>query len=145
MKKLALVIVAALIGIAAFGQEKSIGARLLYTGDFEKLGIGVVGQMDIQNNIRGALSLGFYPDKNASAFEINADAQYLLGNDSVTFYPFAGLNLTGVKHASTKPGINVGAGIEFPLTDVLKFGAEVKYVISKYDQIIIGAGINYCF
>ena len=145
MKKLALVIVAALIGIAAFGQEKSIGARLLYGSEIEKLGVGVVGQMDIQNNIRGALSLGIYPDDNASVFEINGNAQYLLGNDSVTFYPFAGLNLTSIKHASTKPGINVGAGIEFPLTDVLKFGAEVKYVISKYDQFVLGAGINYCF
>ena len=145
MKKLALVIVAALIGIAAFGQEKSIGARLIYGSEMEKLGIGVVGQMDIQNDIRGALSLGFYPDDNASAFEINANAQYLLGNDSVTFYPFAGLNITSVKHASTKPGINVGAGIEFPLTDVLNFAAEVKYIISKYDQFVIGAGINFKF
>lgn len=147
MKKLALVIAAALISVAAFAQkgEKAIGARFLYGSEIEKIGIGILGQYGFEDEIRGELGFNFYPDDNANVFEVNANAQYLLGNDSVTFYPFAGLNLTSIKHASTKPGINIGAGIEFPLTDVLNFAAEVKYVISKYDQFILGAGINFKF
>ena len=147
MKKLALVIAATLISVAAFAQkgEKAVGARFLYGSEIEKIGVGILGQYGFEDNIRGELGLSFFPDDNASTFEINANAQYLLGNESVNFYPFAGLNLTGIKHASTKPGINVGAGVEFPITDVLMFAADVKYVISKYDQFVIGAGINYRF
>ena len=147
MKKVLVAVVVALIGISAFAQqgEKAIGARFVYGGDIEKIGVGIIGQYGFEDAIRGELGFNFYPDDNASVFEVNANAQYLLGNDSMTFYPFAGLNLTSIKHLSTKPGINIGAGVEFPLTDVLNFAAEVKYVISKYDQFVLGAGVNFKF
>ena len=149
MKKFALVIVAALISMTAFAQQgdKAVGARLVYGSEIEKLGLGIVGQYGITNEVRGDASLFYYPDSDFSAFEFNANAHYLLGNDSVTFYPFAGLNITNIKHVATKPGLNVGCGIEFPLTDKLVFAAEAKYIIAKkgFAQFVIGGGLNFRF
>lgn len=147
MKKIFAVAVAAILGVSAFAQQgdKSLGARLLYGSDIERLGIGIVGQYGFQDDVRGEASIGYYPGDNTAVFEINVNAHYLLGNDSMTVYPLAGINFTHLENFSTKPGLNLGAGIEFPLTYSLNFVAEVKYVISKYDQFVLGAGVNFKF
>ena len=48
--------------------------------------------------------------------------------------------------SESKFGFNVGAGIEYFLSESLKVNAEVKYqYVKDFDRPVISAGISYIF
>lgn len=52
----------------------------------------------------------------------------------------------GASASETKFGFNVGAGIEYFLSESLKVNAEVKYqYVKDFDRPVISAGISYIF
>lgn len=64
-------------------------------------------------------------------------------------YGLAGLNITTVSPAftddsETEAGINVGIGTEYYL-DFLSIYGELKYVLSDFDQLVLGAGARIPF
>ena len=71
--------------------------------------------------------------------------------DRFEFYGLAGLNITftKIKWLGTLPstgtdnamGLNIGAGTYMKITEQFDLYGEVKYIISKYDQLMINAGI----
>ncbi|MBQ9184706.1 MAG: porin family protein [Bacteroidales bacterium] len=159
MKKLVIAVVALLMSISAFAQQgdKAIGVNLVYGSEIKNIGLGIKGQYFFLDNVRGEASFNYFMKKdNVKLWELNANAHYMLGNESMWFYPLAGFNLANVKaeyylnggtisDSESKLGLNLGAGIQFPVSEMLDFTAEAKYVISDYDQFVIGIGLLYKF
>ena len=83
---------------------------------------------------------------------INFDGHYLFPMDDDRFdvYPLAGINIAivSVKNdllnldaSETKVGLNLDDGGQYEINDLLTDFAEIKYVISDFDQLVIGGGI----
>jgi len=87
-----------------------------------------------------------------SAMMFDLNGHYVLNSlDRFEFYGLAGLNITftKIKWLGTLPssgtdnamGLNIGAGTYMKITEQFDLYGEVKYIISKYDQLMINAGI----
>ncbi len=87
-------------------------------------------------------------------FDING--QYIFRSaGSFCFYGLAGLDILlswkkdeyedsdTFKESDNALGLNAGGGISMNLSDRLDLFAEIKYIISKYDQLVINAGILF--
>jgi opacity protein-like surface antigen len=70
-------------------------------------------------------------------------------SDRIEFYGLAGLNITfakikriGISYSGTDnaPGLNIGAGTFIKLTDTMVIFGEIKFIVSKYDQVLVNAG-----
>jgi opacity protein-like surface antigen len=82
-------------------------------------------------------------------FDING--HYVFNSlDKFEFYGLAGLNITlaKIKWVGTSSsgsdnalGLNLGAGTYMKLTEQFDLFGEIKYIISKYDQLMVNAGI----
>ncbi len=133
----------------------SVGAGLAYGAELEDLGIQVKGLYQIDDTWRGAVDLIFYFDgvEDVNVTEINLNGQYLFGDiESVAPYALAGLNifrvgtsLDGTSFSASEVGLNVGGGVNFPISETLTGAAELKYVIGDADQLVIGAGVIFSF
>jgi len=131
----------------------------------EKLGLFARGAYDITDEIRGNATVNFFFGESVegiastNVWTINLDGHYkLIDEDEFGVYALAGLNLATVRvkfedptgifgnfsESSTEVGLNVGGGAELPLDTVIPF-AEVKYVISNLDQLVIMAGVRFPF
>jgi len=58
---------------------------------------------------------------------------------------FGSTNQLNVKEFKIVPGGNVGGGMQFKLSYRVQFYAEVKYVVSKANQLVFSPGILYEF
>jgi opacity protein-like surface antigen len=70
--------------------------------------------------------------------------------DRFEFYGLAGLNVTLTKikwlnstsgDSDNALGLNLGAGTYMKITEQLDLYGQVKYIISKYDQLVVNAGV----
>ena len=70
--------------------------------------------------------------------------------DWVEFYVLGGLDISFARRKvigssssenDNAIGLNMGAGTSLKLTEKLNFFAEAKYILSKYDQIMLNAGV----
>ena len=70
--------------------------------------------------------------------------------DRFEFYGLAGLNVTLAKikwigtassDSDNAIGLNLGGGTYMKLTEQLDLNAELKYIVSKYDQLLINVGL----
>lgn len=133
----------------------SAGASLVYGADLEDLGIQVKGLYQINDTWRGTADLIFYFDgvEDLNVTEINLNANYLFGDmESVAPYALAGLNILrvgtsfdGTSFSVSEVGINIGGGVNFPISEALVGAAELKYAIGDADQLVIGAGVVFSF
>lgn len=159
MKKLLLTLLLA-FGIVTLGNsiaeaqvgEFKLGGGLLYGTEVESVGLQVNGVYRFSEQWAGQADLGIYfPDDNDtgldSFWEINANAQYLFAiEQDYHFYGLGGLNVTTAEsvfnNTDSELGLNIGAGGEYHLESLSLFG-ELKYVISDFDQLVIGAGVRF--
>jgi len=84
---------------------------------------------------------------------IDVNGHYVFNSlDRFEFYGLAGLNVmlawkrekfdTEVfKESDNALGLNLGAGTYMKITDQFDLAVEAKYIISKYDQFMLNAGI----
>jgi opacity protein-like surface antigen len=82
-------------------------------------------------------------------FDING--HYIFNTlDRFEFYGLAGLDIelahikwvgTVSKESDNVFGLNLGAGTYFKLTDQFDIFAEAKYIVSKYHQFMVNAGV----
>jgi opacity protein-like surface antigen len=95
--------------------------------------------------------------QSLSAFLFDIDAHYVFNSlDRFEFYGLGGLNITllSMKYKQSDPdgnftdgssesaiGLNLGAGSYMKLTEQLDAFAEIKYILSKRDQLMITAGV----
>jgi opacity protein-like surface antigen len=103
----------------------------------------------------------FSPEESSkhviSALMADVNGHYVINSlNRFEIYALAGLNLTFIKSkwkseyfgttTSSKDsdnslGLNLGAGTYIKMTNQFDLFAEAKYIISKYDQFIVNAGI----
>ena len=96
MKKLILTLVVALVSACSFAQvkgDKAVGVNLSYGTEISNLGIGVKGQYNFTDNIRGEASFDYFLEKDGlKMWDINVNAHYLFPiTDKIKVYPLVGL------------------------------------------------------
>ena len=164
------------ISASAQQGEKAAGINLSYGTEHKALGIGVKGQYGITDAIRAEASFDYFLKKDGlSMWDINLNVHYLFPlTDKLKVYPLAGLTFTNWKYEETieievdpmfaqylteddltigsvsgsesKFGVNLGAGLQYDLTEKLALNVEAKYqFVSDFDQIIFSLGVAYKF
>lgn len=138
--------------------ETAVGANLVYGSEIESLGLGARFQYGVLDKLRAEVGFnGFFEHNHMSWWDVNLNAHWLvrLMHDQFYFYPIVGLNYTMVdfkgdlndKGEENHIGLNVGAGLEYELTE--HFGLNIEYrhtiVRKNVDQGVIGFGVNYKF
>lgn len=159
MKKILLSAVL-ILGLIALGNNTAeaqdgqfkLGGGLLFGSEVESVGLQVNGVYRFTEEWAGEADLGIYfpgDDTGLDSFwEINANAQYLFAiEEDYHFYGLGGLNVSTadysvINESNSELGINLGAGGEYHLENLSIFG-ELKYVISDFDQVVIGAGVRF--
>lgn len=153
----------ALMSTTMFAQQGStwVGANVNYglDSDYKNLGFGAKVQYEFIDNFRAEASFNYFLKKDElKMWDVNLNLQYLIHAGSLTIYPLAGLTLLNASTSDiTIPGygtikgvsdsnfgVNVGAGIEYPITDGIKLNLEGKYQIVKdWDRPVISAGVSF--
>ena len=162
MKKILTLVCVMMLGMG-FAQaqvhqgQTAAGLNLVYGSEIENLGIGARFQYGVLDQLRAEVGLNYFFEKNhLTWWDVNINAHYLVGlwNDQLFIYPLAGLNYTMVnyngelneKGEENHVGLNLGAGIEYEITD--HFGVNFEYrhtIVRKVDQGVFGLGVNYKF
>lgn len=94
----------------------------------------------------------FSQSSRVSSIMFDLNGHYVFNSlDRFEFYGLAGLNITfaKIKWLGTNPtsgsdnaiGLNIGAGTYMKMTEQLDLYAEVKYIVSKYDQFMLNVGV----
>lgn len=146
------------------------GGGLIYGSEIETLGIGLNGQYFITDNLAGQVGLNFFfPNKESvSVFEqksslwtINLNGNYYfdISNEKIKPYALGGINIANYKFNTDFPtdpdfefesdfsktyfGLNIGGGADFYVTEKFTPFAQLKYVISDLDQLVLMAGVRF--
>ncbi len=158
MKKSILTLAFVVLGICSAMAQKgsqSVGLHLNYATEVENVGIGAFYRYNITNALRVEPSFDYYLEKdNLSEWNANVNFHYLfdIGSD-FKLYPVAGLGLTSWSvdtpagdASENKMAVNLGCGAEFPVSDKITLGAELKYqIISNWNQFVFGLNASYSF
>ncbi len=94
----------------------------------------------------------FTESTRVSSMMFDLNGHYVINSlDNFEFYGLAGLNITFSKlkwldsgsssDSDNAIGLNIGAGSYMKLTEQLDLYAEVKYIVSKYDQLMVNVGV----
>lgn len=157
MKKNFLVMFIAFASISAYAQkgEKAAGINFSYGTEHKAIGIGVKGQYGITNAIRTEVAFDYFLEKdNLSMWDINLNVHYLFSiTEQFKAYPLAGVAFTNwttsigsFSSSTSRFGANIGAGVQYNLTERLAINLEGKYqIISDFDQPIFNIGLAYKF
>lgn len=155
-----------LMGMAAFAQQGStwVGANANYGmhSDYKNFGVGAKVQYEFIDNVRAEASGNYFFKKDyCTMWDVNLNLHYLIPVGGCKIYPLAGLSLLGTKveipemvimgyktgggsASDSDFGLNLGAGVEFPLSDGIKLNFEGKYQIVKdWNRPVISAGIAF--
>ena len=152
MKKIIFMALFALVSTFASAQE--LGVHGLFRTDSGNFGVGVQGRYNFTKEMRGAASFNYYfKSDNVSAWDINANAQYLFPlKKGFTLYPFAGLTYlhTSVdlgplgKVSNGNLGLNLGGGLDYKLSNNMKLNVEPRFQLVKgYNELVLNVGVVY--
>jgi hypothetical protein len=99
-----------------------------------------------------------YSEKMTFLGSLDADLTYKLETEKqLLFYALAGANFTNIYESwntevpdveneyEFQPGLGIGTGIEMIVEQNINAYAQVKYIIGKYQQLIIFIGVHYYF
>ena len=141
MKKILMVISVMMFSLTSFAQagsqQFSVHANYLLDSP-NNFGIGANYGYEFAQNVRGVGQFDYYfKTDGASAWNGNVNVEYLfhIPNSTVTLYPLAGLNVFGWSTdggSDSKMGLNIGAGVEVPISSAVTFKAEYNYK-TQYD------------
>lgn len=165
MKKVLLTtLLAAVISMTATAQTPiRIGGLLGFGSEIESLALGGVAEFMIKENMGISPQLVFFfgkkqNDVKTSMWEVNGNFNYYFMQEEVDLYGLAGINIANWKvkvdvsgfpgfddysSTGTELGLNLGLGANFKVSNdkILPF-AEIKYVISDFDQLCIFGGVK---
>ena len=137
----------------AANAQLRLGAGLGYGTDVEELGLQFRGVYTITDPWRAAADFVTYFDgvEDLSVWELNLNAHYAFLNDEKkTVYALAGLNFFKINYDATSgnsdnsdTGLNLGAGLELPITPQIEFYSEARFALGGSEQLFISAGIQY--
>lgn len=138
--------------ISAHAQTK-IGGKIAYGSEIESFGIGAKATFALDSKFSISPEIVYFTENdNVSLFELNADLHYRLDNNWSGFKPYliGGFNYVDLdvdnrfnESSDSEAGINLGLGAEYPLSSDFSFITEIKYVLSDFDQLVIGIGFLY--
>jgi opacity protein-like surface antigen len=150
MKKLFIAMCMMLASATSFAQtdkgDVSFGAHFNYMIDSpHNLGLGAnIGYM-LMDHVRGVGEFDYYFKKDGvSCWNVEANLEYLFHlGDSFTIYPLAGLNLMGWTGdgTDTRLGVDLGAGVEYPITSNFSLKGEYVYKTQGSGWSILRAGV----
>ena len=163
----------ALVGLCASAQEKgdmAVGLNLgvapcLESGaNVTNFGIGAKFQYNVTNPIRLEADVDYwFKNKGMDVFDVTANVHYLFNVGSkLKVYPLIGIGYARLggslefddpdyedyndEASISKFLFNVGAGVEYPVTEKLSVGAEIKYQhIQYFSRLPISIGVSYKF
>ncbi len=151
-----------LFGLSANAQEQGdirVGAGLAYgtkagidaSGSKGALGINFGAEYLITDAIsiapsytiffKSEVDLGAFGTAEFAPKALNIDARYYFTENGL--YGLVGF--TSIGDASTESGLNIGAGIMYPLSDNLFANGQVKYQTPGDGQLVINAGVAFAF
>lgn len=153
MKKIFITMCVALVSVCAFAQkgEKAVGVNLSYGTEISNIGIGVKGQYNFTDAIRGEVSFDYFLEKDyLKMWDINVNAHYLFNvAEKIKVYPLVGLtytNWSAFSESSGKFGANLGGGAQYDINEKLSLNLDIKYqLISDFNQAVFGVGATYKF
>ena len=145
MKNLLLLIIFLFLSVSSiFGQFK-FGAGLDTNFD----AFGVSGKANYLLNEEWGAQVGFtYFLSNSNPTRIDIDGQYVLttagDNDEILLKALGGFNYwsSEISGQSSELGINIGANISFPISD-MNFYIEPRLTLISVGDFFIGAGIYF--
>ncbi|MDR8393935.1 porin family protein [Aliifodinibius sp. S!AR15-10] len=123
-------------------------------------GLKVDGIYTINEEFRAGADFGFYFPHEESGFkqtvwELNFNGNYIFHNqDALLLYGLGGINITNISFdqsnnqgfnvsgSDSEFGLNIGGGLEYGL-DFGDLFAELKYVLSDADQLVLGTGVRF--
>jgi len=172
MKKLisilfALVLLVGFSSVKINAQEIKLGGGLVFETDRPPVGLqfkGTYGLDMLLENLAGSVEFGiFFPQTRTNykytRWAIDIDGNWTFWNTGdFDFYAVGGLNIShySAKYTGpssiyyddpdvvgTKPGLNMGAGINFNFSSSMSAFSEVKYIISNYDEAVFNLGILF--
>lgn len=166
MKKLFSVIFAVLMSTTMFAQEGSmfVGGHVNYGiySNRNEFGLGGKFQYEFIDQWRGEASANYYFEQNdISSWDFSANLHYILPLDrGFQLYPLAGIcfdyihakiqyldierKIQSYIRTTSRIGMNLGCGIEYPLNNSFKINAEAKYqIIQGYSRPVISVGFSY--
>ncbi|MGC8864493.1 MAG: outer membrane beta-barrel protein [Bacteroidales bacterium] len=156
MKKVSIVLLALLFclaGMSLQAQDFQLGVFGGYATQIKAPAAGIKVNYGIKEKVRTSASAAYFFKSGVTYLEVNADAHYLIGEaDAFAFYPLAGVNyfiskvtVMGVSATSSEVGVNLGAGVQQPLSEKMAFFAEAKYTLGNADKIMASAGLIFSF
>ena len=164
LKKLAIAIIALTMCLAAHAQKKgdmTAGVHLaLGIGSnsgvsYTNIGIGAKFLYNVNDPIRLEGSFTYFLERDfISMWDFSLNGNYLIPIvEHVAIYPLIGMGLFGTKKdyglgsiTDSNICVNLGAGIDFKLTDQFIFNAELKNkFVNNWNRLILSAGITYKF
>ena len=141
MKKVLFVFCMMLISASSFAQagKMTLGFQGNYMLDSpNNFGLGANVGYEIIDNLRGVAEFNYFLKKDhVSYWNVEANVEYLFRlGDAFTIYPLAGIDFLGCSvedgGSDSKMGLNLGAGVEYALSDKLSLKAEYNYK-TQYD------------
>ncbi|MGF1635435.1 MAG: outer membrane beta-barrel protein [Cyclobacteriaceae bacterium] len=160
MKKIILAVCIVFMGAYATQAQVRVGGTIGYGTQAEAIGLGVIGDYMIKDNIGIAANFAYYfTERNefakTSFWEFNANVNYYFTETgSLEMYGIGGLNYSrstvsiqglGFDFGGSvgEIGLNLGIGSNFDIGKNFFPFAEMKYVVSKFDQLVIQAGVKF--
>ncbi len=151
-KQILLLIAVGCLSFTSYSQSK-IGGNLVYGTEIEELGIGIVGEFFLKNDLSLAPGFNYYfADDPISFWELNANINYYFSeSSSVSVYGLAGLNLArisidngfGEDRSDSELGVNIGIGANFDINSSVEPFTEFRYVIGDFDQAVFAFGLKF--
>lgn len=159
----------ALMGLCASAQEKgdmavglNLGAAPVLESGYSvtNFGIGAKFQYHFSTPARIEIDADYWlKAKGCEIYDFSANFHYLFNVGSkLKVYPIVGIGYAGLKGTGTNEYnkkssgsvgrflVNVGAGAEYPISERLAVGAEIKYQYMKdFNRLPISVGVTYKF
>lgn len=177
MKKLIIALCVAVMGIGSLAAQKgqsAAGLNFGYGSEIESFSIGAKYQYGFTDAIRAEAAFNYFLEKNGvSMWGIDVTAHYLFNvAENIKVYPLAGVTYANAKvewegvsvdipgyrtvgeeggSASEGAfGINVGAGVEYSISENIAINLEAKYQklfgdLDAFDQVAASVGVAYKF
>ena len=127
-------------------KEKSFGvsAGIGFSDEIDFAKVGVEFNMDINEHFRFSPSADFYLS-SSSCVSLNGDFSYLIkSSEKFEIFPIVGVAyITDEFDLSfDRVGLNVGAGVQYDLSNNFALNAKAKYqVVKSQDNVVIGVGV----
>ncbi|MCF8373873.1 MAG: outer membrane beta-barrel protein [Bacteroidales bacterium] len=140
----------------------SVGAGLVYGTDISNIGFTLNGKYEFNEKWSAAPSFTIFLKKdyvNWSALDLDANYQimeienigglYAIGGINMTFFKikyddiYSGLPGLDNSVTGSEMGINLGVGIDIPVTEKITVAPELKYTIGGFNYLHIGAKALY--